>query len=221
MKTRARTAHPGRRSREHSAQTRAGILTAAESVFAQNGFAGARTEAIAERSGVTKAMLYYYFRSKEAIYEAVVEEQFGEFNRKAIELLAGPGAPADLLLRYVELHFDWITTRHRHAQLYHQLMTSGDRLVKRLVSRHFSERATALGALLKRGMENGVFRKADVFHTSLTIVGMIVFYFSAAPVLELMGWADAYTDENLRRRKEEVFDFIRHGLFTNPEMNLS
>jgi len=48
-----------------------------------------------------------------------------------------------------------------------------------------------------------------------------VFYFSAAPVLQLLGHSDAYSAASLRRRTQEVLDFIRHGLFVNPQVSLS
>jgi hypothetical protein len=43
-----------------------------------------------------------------------------------------------------------------------------------------------------------------------------VFYFSASPVLQLIGHADVYSPANLRRRKREVLDFVRHAVFLDP-----
>jgi hypothetical protein len=51
----------------------------------------------------------------------------------------------------------------------------------------------------------------------ISIVALIVFYFSAAPVLQSLGQSDAYSPANLQRRKQAVLDFIRHALFVNPE----
>ena len=53
--------------------TRAAILEAAEGIFAEVGLAGARIDAIAGAAGINKAMLYYYFKSKEGLYRAVLE----------------------------------------------------------------------------------------------------------------------------------------------------
>ena len=58
---------------ERSAETRGRILDAALSEFAANGLAGARTEQIAAAAGVNKALLYYYFESKEKLYSAALE----------------------------------------------------------------------------------------------------------------------------------------------------
>ncbi len=60
----------------------------------------------------------------------------------------------------------------------------------------------------------------DRFHASISVVSLIVFYFSAARVLQLLGHSDAYSKANLKRRKREVLDFIRHGLFADPSYPL-
>ena len=74
-----------------SNEARRSILRAAGRSFAKSGLAGARTDAIAADAGVNKALLYYYFKSKEDIFKAVIEEYFAEFNRLALETLNAPG----------------------------------------------------------------------------------------------------------------------------------
>src|SRR5271154_3398925 len=159
--TRARS---GRQMR--SAETRAEILAAAGCIFAKAGLAGARTDAIADAAGVNKALLYYYFKSKETLYEAVVEDHFREFNRRALEVLAAPGPARTVLLRYASLHFDFISARHQSAPLFQQLMMAGGKFLERLIRKYFAPRGEALGKLIGRGMRSGEFRRADPFHTA-------------------------------------------------------
>ncbi|MCL5097681.1 MAG: TetR/AcrR family transcriptional regulator [Candidatus Omnitrophica bacterium] len=196
-----------------SAETRAAILSAAERIFAKTGLAGARTEAIAVEAGVNKALLYYYFRSKQRLYEAVVEDHFREFNRQAMEVLHAPGRASDILLRYVNLHFDFISARHRHAPLFQQLLMAGGKPLERLVRLYIVPRSAALHELLARGMHEGDFREIDPFHTAISIAALIVFYFSAAKVLRLFGHSDPFSEAHLEFRKHEVLEFIRHALF--------
>ena len=68
---------PVRTQAERADQTRARILDAAVRQFSENGLAGARTEQIAEAAGVNKALLYYYFTSKEDLYAAAIEAVIG------------------------------------------------------------------------------------------------------------------------------------------------
>lgn len=208
-----------RRSQEaRSDESRAKILAAAERAFARDGLAGARTDAIAAAAGLNKALLYYYFKSKEGLYEAVIEEHLREFNERAFAILTAPGSARVLLLRYVNLHFDYISQRHWHAALFQQLIMKGGKPPERLFRKYILPRSEMLRQLLERGIRAGELRKIDPFHTTISLAALIVFYFSAAPMLQLIGDLDPYAPANLKRRKQEVLDFIRHGLFVNPDI---
>jgi TetR/AcrR family transcriptional regulator len=198
-------------------ETRAAILSAAARIFAKSGLAGARIDAIAAAARVNKALLYYYFASKEALYETVVEDHFAEFNRRALQVLNSPGSARAILLRYVSLHLDFIAARHQSAPLFQQLTMTGGKFLRRLIRRYFAARGQALGRLIRRGMRSGEFRRVDRFHATMSIVSLIVFYFAADRVLKILGHPHAYSKTNLNRRKRQVLDFIRHGLFTNSK----
>lgn len=211
-----------RRSQEmRRDESRAKILAAAELVFARDGLAGARTDAIAAEARVNKALLYYYFQSKEQLYEAVLEGHLREFNEQGLAVLRAPGSPRKLLLRFVELHFDFISRRHRHAGLFQQLMMKGGKPAERLFRKYIGPRSEAMQKLLERGMREGEFRKVSPFHTAISLVALVVFYFSAAPVLELIGHSDAYAAAGLKQRKREVLDFVRHALFLKPNASIA
>jgi TetR/AcrR family transcriptional regulator len=206
------------RSQEARADlSRAKILAAAERSFAKDGLAGARTDAIAAEAGVNKALLYYYFKNKESLYEAVLEGHLREFNERALAVLGAPGPASRLLLQYVDMQFDFMSTRHRHASLFQQFMSKGGKPPERLVRNYMVPRAEALRKLLVRGMRDGDVRKADPFHAAVSIASLIVFYFSTAPMLRMTGHSDPYDAATLASRKREVRDFIRHGLLKNSK----
>jgi len=87
-------------------RTRRAILDAALAEFADKGLAGARVDEIAARTATTKRMIYYYFGSKEGLYAAVLEEQYGRISdaEQALSLDALP--PAAALCALVEATFD-------------------------------------------------------------------------------------------------------------------
>ncbi|MGA3172076.1 MAG: hypothetical protein ABSE62_13805, partial [Chthoniobacteraceae bacterium] len=130
-----------------------------------------------------------------------------------------PGSPRLLLLRYVDLHFDFISARHRHAPLFQQFISRAASSRERLVRKYIVPRAGALRLLLLRGMKQREFRKSDPFHTAVSLAALIVFYFSSAPMLKLIGHSNPYAKASLARRKREVRDFIRHGLFIDPQVS--
>jgi AcrR family transcriptional regulator len=96
--TRSRLPRPEREGR---------ILDAASREFDQHGFRGASMERIAEAAGITKALVYQYFGSKEGVYTAFVErgraEMFAEIERAAA---ASPDHPAAMLAAVVGSYFD-------------------------------------------------------------------------------------------------------------------
>ena len=88
--------NPPRRTRD-AAETRAGILDAAERLFAERGFDATPTSAIAEAAGVPKGLLFYYFATKSQLLRALVAERMS-LGPVDVDALAEPGDPARSLL---------------------------------------------------------------------------------------------------------------------------
>ena len=85
------------------------ILEAAEQEFLNKGFAGARTTSIAEAAGVTHAMLHYYFRTKEQLFERILDEKMRLMSRSVLTAFGQPDLPLPERIRDgVESHFDFI-----------------------------------------------------------------------------------------------------------------
>lgn len=210
-----RSNQPKRRDR--SERSRAAILAAAERLFAGAGLAGARTEAIAEEAGVNKALLYYYFKSKDALYEAVLEGHAKEFYERAMAILESRGRARDILLAYVGMHFDFVAARPHYPVLIQRLSMSSGRPLERLARKYSVPLAERMLEVIQRGIRSGEFRRVSPQHTMISLAALTGFYFVMAPVARTVLRFDPYDDEQLRRRREEVLEFIRHGLFRNPE----
>jgi len=75
----------------------------------------------------------------------------------------------------------------------------------------------AILKVIERGKRAGELRQMDSFHIAISLVSLVVFYFSSAPVLRAVGGIDPYTKSNVERRRDEVLKFVRNALFTNPE----
>ena len=200
-----------------SVETRATILKAAEKVYAEHGLAGARTDGIAAAAGVNKALLYYYFQSKEGLYQAVVGSQVREFQQQAREVLSAKGSAGPILLRYVSYHFDFIGTHPHYPPIFQRMMMEGDPALERMVREHSIPLKKLLVALLERGMKSGEFRRMDKGHTIVSIAGLTAHYFNIAPAFRVITGQDPYSKVNLATRKAEVLEFIRHALFFDTE----
>ncbi len=89
-------------------ESRAAILRAAVAEFAEYGIAGARTDRMARTAGVNKALLYYYFKDKSALYEAVLDSVFRGMRDRVMPVLESNLKPRERLLEYVARYFDYI-----------------------------------------------------------------------------------------------------------------
>src|SRR5215472_12559155 len=113
-----RVLHPRMGSRNQPEESRAAILRAAAVEFAEHGIAGARTDSIAREAHVNKALLYYYFKDKETLYGAVLENAFGGLKEAVFRVLDSNLLPGEKILEYAKAYFDFIASN----QLYPRLM---------------------------------------------------------------------------------------------------
>jgi len=114
-------------SRGRPAQSRAAILEAAVREFSREGVAGARTDAIARAARVNKALLYYYFKDKEALYNAVLDQVFGGLVTAIEEVLSRDLPPKEKILAYASTHFDYIANHPLYPRIVQAEMMSGSR----------------------------------------------------------------------------------------------
>jgi len=208
-------------SRRQPEESRAAILKAAVSEFAREGVAGARTDAIAKNARVNKALLYYYFKDKQAMYGAVLDQVFGGLTATVMEVLARDLPPREKLLAYAGAHFDYIAGHPLYPRIVQAEMMSATRggslHLERIVKQYFRPLFGRLSEVLRQGTQSGDFRPVDPLQFVSTMISSIVFYFINAPVMRLMSNADPLTPERIAQRRAAVLDFISAALFRRPQ----
>src|SRR5215813_3514175 len=115
-----------RGSRRQPEASRSTILASALAEFAGHGLAGARMDAIAENAGVNKALLYYYFRSKDELYDAVLQEFFERLHARISGALDSGTSAGERVLLYARAHFDSVAESPHYARLFQgEMMNAG------------------------------------------------------------------------------------------------
>ncbi len=216
--TSAHTVRLGTRGRPE--QSRAAILKAAVREFAQEGVAGARTDAIARSAKVNKALLYYYFEDKEALYRAVLDRVFGGVRGAIHNALSQELAPRERLASYVCAHFDYIAANPLYPRIVQAEFLRAGRdpsHLERIAKQYFRPVFLEISALLKQGAQSGDFRPVDPIHFIPSMISVIVFHFNTAPIMKLMTGADPMSPARLAERRDAVLDFISAALFTHPK----
>jgi TetR/AcrR family transcriptional regulator len=196
--------------------SRAAILKAAVSEFAEHGIAGARTDAIAQAAHVNKALLYYYFRDKDALYEAVLDHVFSGLRDRLIPVLESDLPPREKMLAYLGAYFDYIAANPRFPRVVQgEWVRSGagaarmERVAKKYVFPIFKR----LVGLLREGVTAGDFRPVNPLDFLPSLPGIVVFYFTAAPLMKAVTKIDPLSAKRIRERRAFVLDFVSTALF--------
>src|ERR1700722_8098437 len=210
--------HPARMgSPGQPEESRAAILRAAAQEFAEHGIAGARTDAIARAARVNKALLYYYFKDKETLYGAVLDSAFSGMTTNIFQVLDSDLPPREKIMAYVGAYFDFIASNQIYPKLMQREMMrarEGNSVhINRLVKTYFQPIYRRVGELLHKGIAEGEFRQEDHAHFIPSMVAMIVFYFSSAPVMQRIVRFNPLSPERVAERRAAVLDFISAALF--------
>jgi TetR/AcrR family transcriptional regulator len=204
-------------SRGQPEESRAAILQAAAQEFAENGIAGARTDAIANAAKVNKALLYYYFQDKETLYGAVLDDAFLGLKASVFRVLDGDLPPREKMLAYVGAYFDFVAGNHVYPKLMQREMMRAkegqSEHIDKLVKNYFQPVFGRVSELIREGIAAGEFRDVDPAHFIPSLIAIVVFYFSGAPVMRKILGFNPLTPQKIAERRAAVLDFISAALF--------
>lgn len=205
-----RKAKKSRQIRDAEA-TQAQILDAAEQEFARYGLAGARIDAIAAQTGVVKAMIYYYFGSKERLYQAVMQRLAAELDIAFQELTPNDLPTEELLKAAVRAGIAYSTAYpHRGMLWFHEAVQNQGKYGQ---MSGWQQSFWNMTKILERGMAEGVFRSLDPFLTTINILGVCTFYFNAHENLKYLDpTRQLFSPEIIEQQTQEAVDFILAGV---------
>ncbi len=144
-------------------RNRAQILRAAEQVFAEQGFRGATTAAIAARAGLPKANLHYYFGTKEALYRAVLDNILELWLNEMDEITA-EREPAEALSRYIRAKVMDSKTRPHASKVFANEVIRGARAIKGFLRADLLARVEEKGRVLEAWAAAGKMDPVDPIH---------------------------------------------------------
>ena len=165
-----------------AASSRERILAAASAEFAARGFDGAKVDRIAKQARLNKAMLYYHFKDKAALYRAIIEELFGSLAAKVVARPVQdetPDAQMRWLIRAVAAH---TAERPHFPAIWLREMAEGGRHLDPAVASHFKTIVGVVGAILADGRARGIFQAAHPLITQMAIVAPLLLFDASQPV---------------------------------------
>ena len=193
------------------------ILQAAYREFTAKGFAGARTTAIAEQADVTHAMLHYYFRTKEKLYETVVRQKVSDIANLVVKAFGDDSLPLfERLEKGIATHFDFLCANPELPRFVLSVLSDRpDFLTGMKDELHIKLRYVAGGlqSQIDEANSRGECRQADAMMLVLDVASLNIFPFIASPMLALVFNETADNREAfLVRRKQENINTIINKL---------
>lgn len=192
------------------------ILKAAEAEFLAKGYAGARTTAIAEAAGVTHAMLHYYFRTKDKLFERILNEKIQLVRDIMLFGIGDPGRPLEeRIVATVERHFDFLAANPSLPRfMVNEVFLIPERMM--LITDQMKLHAPLLLAGLQREIDDlaaeGRCRRVDARMLLLDIISLNIFTFMADPIVRSLMGTSCESEHFLAARKRENVETIMRKL---------
>ncbi len=206
---------PAARSRPTRAErTRAALLDAAEHLFAGRGYAATRLEDVAEAVGIRRASIFYHFRDKRELYDAVLADVLGGLLQRTRAALDGGGPFADRIEAAVGAWVDYVGARPSLARLVLREVADTTPGQGTALLPHVAPFAALVAEFSDARHEDGSGPALDLdpAHVASTIAGATIFFVAALPGLVPDGRFDPLRPAQLAAHREQVLRIIRRLL---------
>src|SRR5580765_1246549 len=167
-----------------AAASRARLRAAAEREFAARGFAGATVDRIAGRAGVTKAMVYYHFHNKAALYREILRDMFAAVADRVADVRAAGGPPETQLAAFVRAINETAMAEPNFPPIWLRELADGGRHIDESIVGQTARVLDTLRAILGDGHAAGTFREAPLLGVQFSIVGPLLLSAVSEPIRE-------------------------------------
>ena len=165
---------PVRKKTTAAISTRDAVFDSAATLFAKGGFDGVSVDDIARDAGVNKAMIYYHFADKLALYRAVLADGLSRMGATVHDIASAADTPAIKLDRFIEAFVRMTETRPwMPALMLREIAEGAPRLDADTMS-HMRVVIMSFAAILKQGQESGVFRRVHPILAYESVIGPII-----------------------------------------------
>jgi TetR/AcrR family transcriptional regulator len=184
------------------------ILEAAKKVFHRKGFDGARMQEIADEASINKALLHYYYRSKENLFDAVFKDAFNELFKKIFSVI-GSSIPFEEKIRYIFNDYIGFMQKNQYIPSFilNEINHNPARITDLLKALPTSP--AEIFNKVKKSLENEGITSIDHRQFVINIIALSVFPIIAGPLIKtILNLTEEEYNEFIETRKKELPDFI-------------
>jgi AcrR family transcriptional regulator len=184
--------------------TRALIIKTAAEFFAKYGLSKTTVDDIAKSIGMAKSSLYYYFKSKEEIFSAVLDKEMDQFKQRMHEALKSADDPREKIRTYVLVRMKCMRELlNMYSALRDDYLKHYEFIQKMRETYDFQERELLKG-ILHEGYSKGIFKIKDITLTSYAIIVAVKGF--------EYDWAVRGREEDVRQNVESLLEVLFMGL---------
>jgi TetR/AcrR family transcriptional regulator len=185
------------------------ILEAAQAVFLEKGLAGARMQEIADRAGINKALLHYYFRSKEKLSELIITRAVGALLPRVLAVLE---TEQDLFAKIRQVAGEYVTFVSRNSFMPLFIINEVNRnpqfFLKASVQ-HEKARIDTFRRQVEEAVNQGRIRPISSAQLLMNLMSLVIFPFLGKPIFQTaLGLSEKDFQLEMERRRTEVAEFV-------------
>ena len=191
------------------------ILQAAREVFIEKGFDGARMQEIANKAGINKALLHYYYSSKENLFEEVFKEAFEQFAPQFREEIKRFTSFRSFLKVFLDLYLKMLIDKpYLPLFVLSEIQRNPDRPARFI--REMGIDPEWILNMIQSEMDTNKIIKADPREIVMNILSLCIFPFAARPMIQRLLWKnnEAEYQKVLQNRADSIYKFIEKSVFT-------
>ena len=186
------------------------ILEAARKVFLTKGMAGARMQDIADEAGINKALLHYYFRDKDKLFETIFFEEAKKFFPKINNIF---NSDEPLFKKFEQFADEYIEEMIENPYLpwfvMNEINRDPDQFMYKIWGKDNLPNPSKFLAQIEKEVKKGTIKRISPMHLLMNLLGMTIFPFVAKPmILRNMRLDDLQFRAAMEQRKKEIPKFI-------------
>lgn len=198
-----------KRARGASGGSRDWVFRAACREFAAHGFAGASVDRIADAAGVNKAMIYYHFKSKAALYRAILNDMFAAVAARLDDMAAAHTTPEGKIRAFVEAIAREAEARPHFPPIWFREIAEGGTHLEAGTITIVGGVVQRLAAIIREGVETGRFQPIEPLLVHAGIVGPLLLYYASGALRKRMArfgipGADSYGSQEVIAHVQRV-----------------
>jgi AcrR family transcriptional regulator len=207
---------------QRSEESRARILNAATSIFAEKGLDGSRIDEIAEGAGINKRMLYHYYGSKEDLYVEVLRYNYEKIYTLSKNAFVLADDPKENVTRAVRAYFYFLAKNEAFVRLTSWEALNGGRFAKKVIPQLFDLVELEFGDIINDGIKRNFIRPdMDIRQVILSIQALCLLYFNRREMVQSLWEEDLLSEEMLEVRLQHILALIFDGIFSHKEEEIN